>query len=83
MLGSEYSIVDMAVWGWAGNLAYVLGQDDAYTRYPNIKRLNDEINARPAAERANALKARHKFKTDMDDDAKRFMFPQNERLKTA
>ena len=83
MLGGEYSIVDMAVWGWAGNLAYVLGQDDAYTRYPNIKRLNDEINARPAAERANALKARHKFKTDMDDDAKRFMFPQNERLKTA
>ena len=83
MLGEEYSIVDMAFWGWAGNLTYVLGIDDAYTRYANIKRLLDEINARPAAQRANALKTKHKFKTENDDEAKRFMFPQNERLKKA
>ena len=31
--------------------------------------------------RADALKARHAFKTENDDEAKRFMFPQNERLK--
>ena len=83
MVGNEYSIVDMAFWGWAGNLNYVLGQDDAYTRYPNIKRLLDEINARPAAPRATALKTAHKFKTELDDEARRFMFPQNERLKKA
>jgi GST-like protein len=42
--------------------------------------LLDEINARPAAQRAEALKEKHAFKTEMDDDAKRHMFPQNARL---
>ena len=80
MLGDAYTIVDMAVWGWARMLPMVMG-DDAFARYPNVKRLLDEINARPAAERANALRERHAFKTDMDDDARKNMFPQNERLK--
>jgi hypothetical protein len=40
-------------------------------------RLFDEISARPAAVRANALKERHAFKTEMDDEARRNMFPQN------
>jgi hypothetical protein len=35
----------------------------------------------PAAQRAAALKDRHAFKTEMDDEARRAMFPQNERLK--
>lgn len=82
LLGAEYTIVDMAFWAWARLLPYVLGTGDAtWTTYPNIKRLLDEINARPAAARADALKAKHAFKTDNDDEAKRYMFPQNERLK--
>jgi GST-like protein len=82
MLGKEYSIVDMAFWGWARLMPYVLGTGDAtWATYPQIKRLLDEINARPAVARADALKARHAFKTENDDEAKRFMFPQNERLK--
>lgn len=82
LLGKEYSIVDMAFWAWARLLPYVLGTGDAtWSTYPNIKRLLDEINARPAAGRADALKAKHAFKTENDDEAKRFMFPQNERLK--
>lgn len=82
MLGKDYSIVDMAFWGWARLLPYVLGTGDAtWTIYPQVKRLLDEINARPAVARADALKARHAFKTENDDEAKRFMFPQNERLK--
>ena len=40
----------------------------------------DAINARPAAQRAEALKDRFTFKTEMDDDAKKQMFPQNARL---
>ena len=47
---------------------------------PNLSRLVNEINARPAAERANALKDRHTFKADMDDEARGYMFPQNTRL---
>ena len=82
MLGKEYSIVDMAFWGWARLVPHVLGTGDAtWTTYPQVKRLLDEINARPAVARADALKARHAFKTENDDEAKRFMFPQNERLK--
>jgi len=46
-----------------------------------VKRFLDEVSARPAAGRAEALKTQHAFKTEMDDAAKRFMFPQNERIK--
>ncbi len=52
-------------------------------KLPNLKRLFDEISARPAAERANALKDRHAFKTEMDEDARRHMFPQNASLAAA
>ncbi|CAJ3039647.1 glutathione S-transferase [Burkholderia pseudomallei] len=36
--------------------------------------------ARPAAQRADALKARHAFKVEFDDEARRALFPQNARL---
>ena len=82
MLGDEYSIVDMAFWGWARLVPFVLGTGEAtWTTYPQVKRLLDEINARPAVARTELLKARHAFKAENDDEAKRFMFPQNERLK--
>ena len=81
ILGDTYSIADMALWGWARLLPYVLGTGDAtWTQYPHIKRLLDLVNARPAAQRAEAFKAKYTFKTEMDADAKKFMFPQNERL---
>ena len=76
MLGDTYTIVDMDVWGWARMVPFVLG-DDAWTKFPHVKRLVDEISARPAAARALALKDRHAFKTEMDDDARRHLFPQN------
>jgi len=74
MLGETYTIVDMAVWGWARLVPFVVG-DDAWMHYPNVKRLVDEINARPAAARVAALKERHTFKTELDDEARRHMFP--------
>jgi GSH-dependent disulfide-bond oxidoreductase len=76
MLGDTYTIVDMAVWGWARAVPYILG-DDAWSKLPNLKRLFDEISARPAAQRAETLKTRHAFKTEMDEEARRNMFPQN------
>ncbi|MBC8129112.1 MAG: glutathione S-transferase N-terminal domain-containing protein [Rhizobiaceae bacterium] len=79
MVGETYTIADMAVWGWARLLPFVFGEA-AWTRFPNIKRLVDEIDARPAAQKAIALKERHAFKTEMDEEAKRNMFPQNARL---
>jgi GST-like protein len=84
MVGEAYSIVDMAFWGWARMLPFVLGTGEAtWTQYPNVKRLLDAISARPAAQRAEALKTKHAFKTEMDAQAKQFMFPQNERLNKA
>jgi len=76
MLGDAYTIVDMDVWGWARLVPFVLG-DDGLLNLPNVKRLVDEINGRPAAARALALKDRHAFKAELDDDARRFLFPQN------
>ena len=49
--------------------------DDAWAKFPNLKRLVDEISARPAAVTAAALRERHKFKTEMDEESMRAMFP--------
>ena len=92
MLGETYSIVDMALWGWARMLPYVLdgarrrralvqGAGDRAAHAPRHCARDARPADRPAAQRAEALKARHAFKAEMDDEAKRFMFPQNERLK--
>ena len=79
MAGDSYSLVDMALWGWARIAPFVLGAD-TWDKLPHVKRLVDEINARPAAQRTEALKTRYSFKTEMDDEARRAMFPANERL---
>ena len=73
MAGKEYGIVDMAVWGWARMVPFVIG-DDAWSTMPNLKRLFDKVSARPAAQRASAIKDRHSFKTEFDDEARRNMF---------
>jgi GST-like protein len=52
---------------------YVLG-DDVFTKYPNVKRLLDEVSARPAAARALALKDKFTFKAEMDEEARQIMF---------
>ena len=73
MVGDSYTIVDMAFWGWARMAPFALGED-AYTKYPNVKRLVDEVGSRPAAARALALKDKFTFKAEMDDEARRIMF---------
>jgi len=80
MLGDDYTLVDIALWGWARVVPFVLGGQDAWTQLPHVKRWLDEVNQRPAAQRAEALKARHTFKAEMDDDARQALFPQNVRL---
>ncbi len=74
MLGDDYTFVDMALWGWARLLPFVLGLD-GYGEYPNIGRFVAAVNARPAAVAALALKDKHSFKADMDEAAKLAMFP--------
>lgn len=74
MLGDIHTIVDLDVWSWARLLPFILGED-AFAHLPNLKRLVDEISARPAAARVPALKDKYTFKTDLDDEARRHMFP--------
>jgi GST-like protein len=73
MVGGRYTIVDMDVWGWSRLVPFILG-DDAWEKFPNLKRLFDEISARPAAARAIALKDKFTFKAELDDEARRYMF---------
>lgn len=73
MVGDTYTIVDMDVWGWARMVPFIMGEE-AWAKFPNVKRLVDEISARPAGAKAIALRERHKFKTEMDDEARSHMF---------
>jgi GST-like protein len=74
LVGGTYTIVDMAAWAWARLIPYILGGDEAWARFPNLKRFVDEIASRPAAVRAVALKDRFPFKVDWDDEARSHMF---------
>ena len=73
MVGGMYTIVDMDVWGWARMVPFILGEE-AWAKFPRLKRLVDEISARPAAVRASSLKDKFKFKAEMDEEARRNMF---------
>lgn len=74
MVGGTYTIVDMDVWGWVRMAPFVTGDDAVWTNFPNLKRLVDEIEARPAAKAALAVKDKFTFKAEMDDEARRNMF---------
>ena len=78
LVGDAYSIVDMDAWGWARMIPFAMGED-AWTKFPNLKRLVDEISARPAAARAQALKDKFTFKAEMDDEARGHMFKHLQR----
>ena len=79
MLGDSYTLIDMSVWGWSTRAAFALGEE-AFGKLTNVKRHLDEISARPAAQRAVALKDQFAFKTEFDDEARKFLFPQNAHL---
>lgn len=81
MVAETYSIVDMAVWGWARMCPFILGET-AWTELPHVKRLLDEINARPAAQAAENLKTKFEFKTVVDDEVRKILFPSNARLES-
>ncbi|WP_198351152.1 glutathione S-transferase family protein [Flavisphingomonas formosensis] len=76
LAGNEYSIADMAFWGWA-NMAPVVFGDEGLAAYPRAAKLHAEITARPAAQRANLIKDRFQLKTGFDAETHRVMFPQN------
>jgi GST-like protein len=75
----DYGIVDMSIWAWARVVPRALG-DKAWEKLPNVKRLLDEVNARPAAQKVESIGTQFTFKSVIDEDALRYLFPSNERL---
>ena len=56
IVGADYSIADMSAWGWLMRAPVALpGEDDPLAAFPNVKRLVQTVDARPAAARAKAL----------------------------
>jgi GSH-dependent disulfide-bond oxidoreductase len=57
--GPDYTIADMAIWPWYGNLAkglaYEAGEFLSVQDYRNVQRWTDQIAARPAAKRGRMV----------------------------
>ena len=76
IVGNEYTIVDVAAWGWIDKAPFVLGEE-GLNPYPNLKRWFGNVNARPAALRAREIGKGISFKTEFDEETRRALFPSN------
>lgn len=78
IVGRDYTIVDMSAWGWLDRAPRVLPSSDTpFAAFPNLRRWFDAVNSRPAVARVRTVGTDHVFKTEMDEEAKRAMFPSN------
>ena len=76
MVGEDYTIVDIAAWGWIDRANFVLGEG-RLGEFPNISKWFASIDARPAVARARVIGKDLTFKRDLDEEARRALFPQN------
>lgn len=76
IVGSEYTIADIAAWGWVDRNVRVLGEGEI-DKYPNVKAWFDRVNTRPAVERARNVGKELEFKSDFDQETAQAMFPSN------
>lgn len=78
IVGNTHTIADMSAWGWLDRASRVMkGADDPLGPYPNLKRLFQAVDARPAAGRARAVGKDHDFKKIIDEETRRALFPSN------
>jgi GST-like protein len=78
IVGNDYTIADMSAWGWLDRASRVLkGTEDPLAAYPDLKRLFEMINARPAVARAREVGKDHAFKRINDEETKKALFPSN------
>lgn len=76
LVGDEFTIVDMAAWGWLDRANVVLGEGEL-DKYANLRRWFDAIDSRPAVQRARDISKGIAFKSERDEVAMRALFPQN------
>lgn len=78
IVGQGYTIADISAWGWLTRAERVrFGAADPLGPFPHLKRYFEAVNARPAALRANTVGKEHRFKTEVDEETKRALFPSN------
>lgn len=78
LVGEGYTLADISTWGWLIRAPKVMkGTEDALAEYPNLKRWFEQVDARPAAARAKDVGTSHTFKTEMDEQTKRALYPSN------
>ncbi|WP_028311518.1 glutathione S-transferase family protein [Derxia gummosa] len=77
LVGAQYTIADISAWGWLDRAKFVLGNDDPLAPFPELKRWFAAIDARPAAARAREIGSAHVFKTELDEEAMRALYPSN------
>lgn len=76
IVGREYTICDVSGWGWVDRHPRVLGEG-GIDAFPNVKCWYEWVSARPAVERARAMDRRLTFKSEMDEESARAIFPSN------
>jgi GSH-dependent disulfide-bond oxidoreductase len=78
VVGDSFTIADVSAWGWLGRAGRVMkGADDPLAAFPEIKRWFASVEARPAVARAKAVGKDHAFKTVVDEETRRALFPSN------
>ena len=78
IVGNEFTIADISAWGWLDRAARVLpGDRDPLAAFPNVKRLFQAVDFRPAVNEARAVGKGHAFKKEVDEETKRALFPSN------
>ena len=78
LVGYSYTIADISAWGWLDRASRVMkGADDPLAPFPNLKRLFETVDARPAAARARDIGRDHPFKQVNDEETQRALFPSN------
>jgi GST-like protein len=78
IVGNEFTIADISAWGWLDRAGRVLpGDSDPLAAFPNVKRLFQAVDSRPAVAKARAVGKGHAFKKEVDEETKRALFPSN------
>lgn len=78
IVGETYTIADISAWGWLDRASRVRkGAEDPLAPFPNLKRLFETVDARPAVARARDIGKGHPFKQVNDEETKRALFPTN------
>lgn len=76
IVGDVYTIADISAWGWLDRASRVLkGAAEPLSEYPNLRRLFETVDARPAAVRAREIGSNHPFKRVNDEETRRSLFP--------